>query len=119
MMTTKILSFKTAVICICMTGMSVLASCGVHETEGDISALNASSNGELILETAETENETSLADETEVSKDNISVSQGYKLKEPEIKEPEKEKSITDTDMSAADRARLNNLLDEIGKEIEE
>ncbi len=45
---------------------------------------------------------------------------GYILKEVETDDAkEKKKDITDTDMSASDRARLDNLIDEIGKEIDE
>ncbi len=45
---------------------------------------------------------------------------GYILKEAE-KETSvlKEKDITDTKMSASDRTKLDNLIDEIGKEIDE
>ena len=45
---------------------------------------------------------------------------GYILKEAEKEtDAPKEKDITDTKMSASDRTKLDNLIDEIGKEIDE
>jgi hypothetical protein len=49
---------------------------------------------------------------------------GYVLKETEAETEEtesvaKKRNVTDTKMSASDRTKLDNLIDEIGKEIDE
>ncbi len=94
---------------ICIVAMSavLLSGCGQKE--------------EVKKPEAESSLVESGAPVKEPVKDNKESSKSaYTLKEPEIQKENEEakKDITDTDMSASDKTRLNKLIEEIGKETD-